>query len=154
MHTRRRILHSIGFGTAILIPGCTGSTSSSGPNCETTLIESGDSELLYGTPIIPEDGDAILEVPLSRPEIDEYDVDSVKIFKSDGDLEHEIPIPSSTNRESKGNYEEYYLTLGPIPIHGRYRLEVLASNGDILDYREFNFNCFAAEKPVITAGDN
>lgn len=134
------------LGTAITggLVGCSNAeTTDASSGCGTSTIEADSNRDVLRATVTWEEEKVLLEVWLVKPDIDETNINTVKVFNSEGDLRHEMSTQRRIVGERPGNdnFVKYYQTLGFVPYHGHVRVEAQDGNGKVVDFREFTFSC-------------
>lgn len=141
---RRSVLAALGTAITGGVAGCSDSDSGdSGYSCGTSTVESNSNSTVLRPTITRENERVLLEVWLEKPGVSETNINTVKIFNSEGRLEHEIPTQKSAFGGGSGDddFVKYYHTIGLAPQHGHIRVEAQTVDGTVVDFREFVFSC-------------
>lgn len=128
--SRRNVLASVTIGVTGLA-GCSADASSDSPDCSTTAVEHGDGDILQQATAMSSDNSVVLLVSLQEPG-DELPIKSILINDSEGGLREEIPTTEA---------QEYRITIGSKPHHGRLNLVAVSAAGEEIDTMEIEYHC-------------
>lgn len=152
MPSRRALIATVGSAAVVGIAGCSGSNSggSDTVDCQTSALDHGDGDVLdTGASGSVEDGDVRLVVPLSVDDVQENDLDRLKVYDAADTLSYTIPVSADdaglmANKvgvnEGQLRYEQ---SLGHRPFHGQYRVVAVNTAGETVDFVTVEFNCFS-----------
>lgn len=151
MPSRRQLLTVLASATAAGLAGCSG-TATGGPesvDCHTRALAHGDGSVLDGgASATVADGAVRLAVPLAVADVRERGVDWLEVRDATGALAYVIPVSTGdadVMAEKRGVSEgqlRYEQHLGRRPFHGRYRIDAVDADGEVLDSVTVEFNCF------------
>lgn len=127
---RKVIVSSTVLGVAGLA-GCSADASSDSVDCSTTAVEHGDGEVLQQATAMLSDGSVVLLVSLQEPG-DELSIESILIKDSEDSLREEIPTTDA---------QEYRITIGSTPHHGRLNLVAESAQSEEMDSMEIEYHC-------------
>jgi len=152
MPSRRRLLAAVGGATAAGLAGCSGSESGGGDtrDCQTTAVNRGDGDVLDGAvrATVDDDG-ARLVVPLAAEDVRETDTEVLELYDAADELAYAIPVSADDTgvMAEKDGVDDgrllYEQSLGPRPVHGRYRVVAVTVADEPADFLTVEFNCFS-----------
>ena len=141
-YSRRRLLAAgLGLATVGTLAGCSGSATSSTPDCTTEAIEHGSGELIQQAAALPDGDDVVLSVTLTESALESSSLDRLAV--SDG-FGNGFVIPVTDQR----TYEQH---VGQRPLHNRYVIVAVGQDssdtaatggpGPKLDSLTIDFHC-------------
>ena len=139
--TRRALLTSVGATAAVALAGCSGSDSSSTPDCSSHNFNHSDPEVIHAVEVntFADSDDAHLVVKFLN-KVDMSRLDLISIYSSDDNLAFSIPVVAGNGPE--GTHRRYEQTLGTPPQHGRYRVVVTNFDDEQVDEVTADLHCY------------
>lgn len=129
--SRRKLLGSSTAIGMIGLVGCSADASSDSVDCTTTALEHGDGDIFKQATAMMNKESVVLFISLQEP-ADTLSIESILINNSVGDLLNEIPTTDA---------QEYRITIGSPPHHGRLTLLAENEQHNEIDSLEIEHHC-------------